>query len=135
MPAPHVNTDYMNAHLRFISEAVGQDAHAILVLDQAGWHTTKDLKVPDNLTLLPLPADFRGQPPAQRRRTRLGLPEEPPPQQPRLPRLRPPVRRGEDQLESAHPRAARLTYRRPLAHAGALITMRINWSCERLPPL
>ena len=30
-------------------------AHAILILDQAGWHGAKDLKIPSNLSLLPLP--------------------------------------------------------------------------------
>lgn len=30
-------------------------AHAVLLLDQAGWHTTKNLAVPANITLLPLP--------------------------------------------------------------------------------
>ena len=30
-------------------------AHAILILDQAGWHGAKDLKIPRNLSLLPLP--------------------------------------------------------------------------------
>lgn len=53
--APHVNTHYMNAHLRFVSQAVGKDTHVVLVLDQAGWHVAKDLKVPPNLTLLHLP--------------------------------------------------------------------------------
>lgn len=46
----------MNHHLRFISEQVGPDAHVILVLDQAGWHTAKALEVPDNISLLYLPA-------------------------------------------------------------------------------
>ena len=31
------------------------DAHAVLILDQAGWHTTKKLAVPENITLLLLP--------------------------------------------------------------------------------
>ena len=31
-------------------------AHAVLLLDQAGWHTTTKLAVPANITLLPLPA-------------------------------------------------------------------------------
>jgi transposase len=53
--APSVNTSYMNAHLRFISEAVGPDTHVVLVLDQAGWHVAKALQVPDNITLLHLP--------------------------------------------------------------------------------
>lgn len=56
MLAPTVNTDYMNHHLRFVSEEVGPDVHVILVLDQAGWHVAKALKVPDNISLLYLPA-------------------------------------------------------------------------------
>jgi transposase len=54
--APTVNTDYMNHHLRFISEQAGSDVHVILVLDQAGWHVAKTLKVPENISLLHLPA-------------------------------------------------------------------------------
>lgn len=53
--APTVNTDYMNHHLRFISEQAGQDVHVVLVLDQAGWHIAKALQVPENITLLHLP--------------------------------------------------------------------------------
>ncbi len=30
-------------------------AHAILIVDQAGWHTTTKLIIPPNITLLPLP--------------------------------------------------------------------------------
>jgi transposase len=56
MLAPDVNTDYMNAHLQFISAQVTKGSHGILVLDQAGWHVAKRLKVPQNLTLLHLPA-------------------------------------------------------------------------------
>jgi putative transposase len=52
--APTVNTHYMNEHLRFIGEAAGPDAHVVLVLDQAGWHMAKALKVPANVTLLHL---------------------------------------------------------------------------------
>ncbi|OHB59061.1 MAG: hypothetical protein A2Y12_18480 [Planctomycetes bacterium GWF2_42_9] len=55
MIAPTVNTDYMNHHLRFISREAGDDAHVVLVLDQAGWHVTKNLALPDNITLLHLP--------------------------------------------------------------------------------
>ena len=54
--APTVSTDYMNHHLRFISEQAGPDVHIIVVLDQAGWHVAKGLQVPDNITLLYLPA-------------------------------------------------------------------------------
>lgn len=45
----------MNHRRRFISERAGADAHIILVLDRAGWHTAKDLQVPANITLLHLP--------------------------------------------------------------------------------
>ena len=43
----------------FLDELSGQvvpGAHAILVLDGAGWHTAKDLRWPDHVTPLPLPA-------------------------------------------------------------------------------
>jgi transposase len=53
--APTVNTAYMSEHLRFIGEAAGAGAHAVLVLDQAGWHVAKGLRVPANVTLLHLP--------------------------------------------------------------------------------
>ena len=46
----------MNCHLQFISEEAGRDVHVILVLDQAGWHKAKALKVPENISLLHLPA-------------------------------------------------------------------------------
>lgn len=54
--APSVNTDYMNAHLRHISQQVGPTRHVVLVLDQAGWHVAKALQIPDNITLFRLPA-------------------------------------------------------------------------------
>ena len=34
---------------------VDPGAHAILLLDQAGWHTSSKLAVPDNITLVPIP--------------------------------------------------------------------------------
>lgn len=46
----------MNEHLVEISRHVGRRAHAVLILDQAGWHLTDKLIIPDNITLLPLPA-------------------------------------------------------------------------------
>jgi transposase len=45
----------MTAHLAEISAAVEPRAHAVLILDQAGWHMSKALVVPDNITLIPLP--------------------------------------------------------------------------------
>ena len=45
----------MNLHLAEISAAVAPGAHAIVLLDQAGWHGSVALIVPANITLLPLP--------------------------------------------------------------------------------
>ena len=52
---PRCDTPAMTAHLAEISAAVAPGAHAVVILDQAGWHMSKALVVPDNVTLLPLP--------------------------------------------------------------------------------
>jgi len=52
---PHANTETMNLHLQEISRCVRPGAHAILVLDGAGYHQAGDIDVPENITLLPLP--------------------------------------------------------------------------------
>jgi transposase len=52
---PWCDTEAMQAHLLEISAAVAPGAHAVLVLDRAGWHLSSKLAVPDNITLLPLP--------------------------------------------------------------------------------
>ena len=53
---PAVNTEAMNEHLKEISTQVAAGAHAVLVLDSAGWHQRgTGLQVPDNITLLSLP--------------------------------------------------------------------------------
>ncbi len=52
---PYCDTPAMQAHLGEISAAVAPGAHAVLILDQAGWHLSSRLVVPDNITLLPLP--------------------------------------------------------------------------------
>ena len=38
------------------AEDLARQGHAVLLLDQAGWHVSSKLKVPSNITLLPLPA-------------------------------------------------------------------------------
>ena len=53
---PTVNAEAMNEHLKEISTQVAPGAHAVLVLDGAGWHQTGGrLCVPDNITLMHLP--------------------------------------------------------------------------------
>jgi len=41
--------------LKILSEEVGENDHVVLVMDQAGWHTSPKLKVPENITRLFLP--------------------------------------------------------------------------------
>ncbi len=52
---PTVNVEAMNIHLAEISLGVSVGAHAVLVLDGAGWHTSPKLQLPTNISLLQLP--------------------------------------------------------------------------------
>ena len=52
---PWCNTATMNLHLAAISADVAPGRHAALLLDQAGWHLSTKLAVPDNVTIVPLP--------------------------------------------------------------------------------
>jgi transposase len=49
------NTESMSAHLQEISQQIAPGAHAIIIVDQAGWHDALDLEIPFNITLVPLP--------------------------------------------------------------------------------
>ena len=64
MVLPRCTTEGMTLHLNEIAQAVAPGAHALVLVDQAGWHQSKRLVVPDNITLMPLPAkapeSFRG---------------------------------------------------------------------------
>jgi transposase len=52
---PKANTDAMTLHLAEISTQVTPGAHAVVILDRAGWHVAHDLELPDNISLLFLP--------------------------------------------------------------------------------
>jgi transposase len=52
---PWANSHAMAEHLKVILAVISDDAHGVLVLDQAGWHTAGTLAIPANITLLPLP--------------------------------------------------------------------------------
>ncbi len=53
---PAANTEGMNELLEELSTQVSPGAHAAMLCDQAGWHQRgKKLKVPGNITLVPLP--------------------------------------------------------------------------------
>ena len=52
-----VNTEEMNRHLQDLSEGAShRGKHAVLVLDQFGWHKSRVLEVPANVTLCYLPS-------------------------------------------------------------------------------
>ena len=52
---PVCNSATMSMQLAELSQAVSAGAHAVVLLDQAGWHTSDKLRVPANISLLPLP--------------------------------------------------------------------------------
>lgn len=52
---PHANTQATQLHLDEISRNVAPGAHAVLILDQAGWHATGKLSLLANISLMPLP--------------------------------------------------------------------------------
>ena len=52
---PRSNTQAMQMHLEEISKTVAQDAHAVVIMDRAGWHTTGQLNLPENLSIILLP--------------------------------------------------------------------------------
>jgi len=52
---PEVSTVAMNAFLCGFAATLAESEYAVMVVDGAGWHTTSDLVVPKNLSLLALP--------------------------------------------------------------------------------
>ncbi len=53
---PFADTNAMQLHLDEIARTVARGAHAVLLLDRAGWHTTRALTVPKNITMIFLPS-------------------------------------------------------------------------------
>ena len=53
--APNLNTHIVNAFFDQLAKEIDLDVHVVLIWDQAGYHTSRELKVPANVTLLPLP--------------------------------------------------------------------------------
>ncbi|MGB9167238.1 MAG: IS630 family transposase [Rhodomicrobium sp.] len=52
---PEVSANAMQVYLDKLAETIGPDEHVLLVLDQAGWHEAKTLRIPASITLEPLP--------------------------------------------------------------------------------
>jgi transposase len=53
--APNVNTGTFNVFLRMLSNELKPLEQAVLIMDQAGWHKSKGVKMPANITALFLP--------------------------------------------------------------------------------
>ena len=49
---PVCNTEAMNLHLLEIAKTVTPGTHAVLLVDQAGWHLSTRLVVPPNITII-----------------------------------------------------------------------------------
>ena len=55
MILPWANTEMMNIFLAHVSSAFN-DYFMIMIVDQAGWHVSKGLNIPENIRLVPQPA-------------------------------------------------------------------------------
>lgn len=65
---PYVNTPLFNRVLKDFARhfSVGEHKRIVLVLDQAGWHSSKELEVPDGIHLVFLPSHSPELQPAER---------------------------------------------------------------------
>jgi transposase len=54
--SPRLNTEVINVFLKQFAASLPADEQAVLIWDGAGFHTSKNLRVPQNVTLLQLPA-------------------------------------------------------------------------------
>jgi len=50
---PYANTDCMNIFLQEVADRFPED-YIVMVMDPAAWHTSKTLKVPENIEIFPL---------------------------------------------------------------------------------
>lgn len=55
MLSPYINVEIINVFLQQFAAEIPPDAHVVMVWDQAGFHTGKALRVPANITIVPLP--------------------------------------------------------------------------------
>ena len=55
MLSPYINVAIINIFLAEFAKEIPEDVHAVMVWDQAGFHTGKELRVPENITIVPLP--------------------------------------------------------------------------------
>lgn len=52
---PYANSHALEQHLKEIAYHVPEGRHAVVVMDQAGWHSKRNLSIPRNISILYLP--------------------------------------------------------------------------------
>ena len=55
MLSPYIDTEIINIFLEQFAREIPPGVHVVMVWDRAGFHTAKALKVPESITILPLP--------------------------------------------------------------------------------
>jgi transposase len=53
--SPHINTHVINVFFEQFAAEIRPGVHVVMLWDQAGFHRSADLKIPPNVTILPLP--------------------------------------------------------------------------------
>lgn len=56
MLSPYISTEIVNVYLKQFATEIAIDVHAVLIWDQAGFHKSKELIIPENVTIIELPA-------------------------------------------------------------------------------
>ena len=54
--SPYINAVVIDIYLKQFSRELPEDVHAVILWDQAGFHKSKELAVPENITIIELPA-------------------------------------------------------------------------------
>jgi transposase len=54
--SPIINSEIVNVFLRQFIAEVSQDVHVLFLWDRAGFHMSKKLNIPENVTIVPLPS-------------------------------------------------------------------------------
>ena len=54
--SPNINTSIINVFFEQFIKEVSPDVHVVMLWDKAGFHTSKKLKTPENVTIIPLPS-------------------------------------------------------------------------------
>jgi transposase len=54
--SPNINTNVINVFCEQFTKELCRDVHVVMLWDRAGFHTSKKLRIPENITVMPLPS-------------------------------------------------------------------------------